>query len=55
MAKGFETLDIWKKGFELLMEIYRISSRFPKEEKYSLTNQIRDAANSVIANTWPVK
>lgn len=50
MAKGFYELEIWKKGYELLIEIYRITVTFPKEEKYSLTNQMRNSANSVIAN-----
>ena len=32
------------------MKIYAITATFPKEEKYGLTSQLRDAANSVIAN-----
>jgi four helix bundle protein len=32
------------------MEMYRITATFPPEEKYGLTRQLRDAANSVIAN-----
>jgi len=50
MAKGFYDLNIWKKGYALLMEIYKITATFPKEEKYGLSRQMRDAANSVIAN-----
>ncbi len=50
MAKGFYELNIWKKGYALLMEIYKITATFPKEEKYGLSRQMRDAANSVIAN-----
>jgi four helix bundle protein len=50
IAKGSYELNIWKKGFELLMKIYAITATFPKEEKYGLTSQLRDAANSVIAN-----
>jgi four helix bundle protein len=50
MPKGFYDLNIWKKGYALLMEIYKITVTFPKEEKYGLTRQMRDAANSVIAN-----
>lgn len=50
MAKGFYELNIWKKGYALLMEIYKITTSFPKEEKYGLTSQMRDSANSVIAN-----
>lgn len=43
-------MNIWKKGYALLMEIYKITATFPKEERYSLVAQMRDAANSVIAN-----
>jgi len=50
MAKGFYDLNIWKKGYALLMEIYKITATFPKEEKYGLTTQLRDSGNSVIAN-----
>ena len=50
MAKGFCELNIWKKGYALLMEIYRITGRFPKEERYGLSAQMRNSANSVIAN-----
>jgi len=50
MAGGFYDLNIWKKAYALLMEIYRITAAFPKEEKYGLVAQMRDAANSVIAN-----
>ena len=50
MAGSFYDLNIWKKGYALLMEIYKITATFPKEEKYGLTAQLRDAANSVIAN-----
>jgi four helix bundle protein len=50
MAKGFDELNIWKKGYALLMEIYKITATFPKEEKYGLTAQLRDSGNSVIAN-----
>ena len=50
MAVGFYELNIWKNGYELLMEIYKITATFPQEEKYGLTRQMRNSANSVIAN-----
>jgi four helix bundle protein len=50
MASGFYDLNIWKKGYALLMEIYKITATFPKEEKYGLSRQMRDSSNSVIAN-----
>jgi len=50
MARGFYDLNIWKKGYALLMGIYKITAAFPKEEKYGLASQMRDSANSVISN-----
>lgn len=50
MAKGFWELNIWKKGYELLLEVYQVTGSYPKEEKYGLTTDTRRAANSIIAN-----
>jgi four helix bundle protein len=50
MAKGFYELNIWKKDYVLLMEIYKITATFPKEEKYGLVAQLRNSGNSIIAN-----
>jgi four helix bundle protein len=47
---NFKDLLIYKKSFELSMEIFEISKRFPIEEKYSLTDQIRKCSRSVCAN-----
>jgi len=38
---------VYKLAFELAMEIYEISKKFPKEETYSLTDQIRRSSRSV--------
>lgn len=46
----FKELLAYKKSFELAMEIFEISKSFPKEEKYSLTDQIRRSSRSVAAN-----
>lgn len=40
----------YQKGFKLSMEIFQITKRFPSEEKYSLTDQIRRCSRSVCAN-----
>ena len=48
--KNFRELTIWVKGYELTLEIYRITSRFPKDEGYGLTAQIRRAGVSIPAN-----
>ena len=57
MAKirHFRELDVYRMAFELAIEIYHLSRRFPREEIYSLTDQIRRAARSVcynIAEAW---
>ena len=40
----------YQEGFGLAMEIFKISKRFPSEERYSLTDQIRRPSRSVCAN-----
>jgi four helix bundle protein len=47
---GFKDLIVYQKAFSLAMEIFEISKRFPKEEKYSLTDQIRRSSRSVCSN-----
>ena len=46
----FKDLLAYQKSFELAMAIFEISKSFPKEEKYSLTDQIRRSSRSVPAN-----
>ncbi len=46
----FKDLLAYKKGFDLSMLIFDISKSFPKEETYSLTDQIRRSSRSVCAN-----
>jgi len=47
---AFRKLKAYQKGFELAMEIFEISKSFPKEETYSLTDQIRRSSRSVCLN-----
>ena len=49
-AQGFKDLRVYQLAFRLAMEIFQASKSFPKEEKYSLTDQIRRASRSVAAN-----
>ena len=46
----YKDLQFYKKAFKLAMRIHEISKRFPKEERYSLTDQIRKSSRSVCAN-----
>ncbi len=48
-------LEVYKLAFKAAMSIFQISKRFPKEERYSLTDQIRRSSRSVcsgIAEAW---
>jgi four helix bundle protein len=49
--RSHRDLDVCKRAFAMAMEIFELSKKFPKEEKYSLTDQIRRASRSVSANT----
>ncbi len=46
----FHDLAAYQIAFQLALEIYLLSKSFPKEEKYSLTDQIRRSSRSVCAN-----
>lgn len=51
MAAGtFRDLTAYKKAFALAMDIFTLSKKFPAEEKYSLTDQIRRSSRSVCSN-----
>lgn len=45
--KTFRELTAYRKAFDLAMMIYKVTKRFPPEEKYSLTDQIRRSSRSV--------
>ena len=47
---SFRDLIVYQKAYKLAMEIFEISKDFPKEEKYSLTDQIRRSSRSVTSN-----
>ncbi len=54
--QGFKDLIVYQKAFKLAMEIFHVTKDFPKEEKYSLTDQIRRSSRSVgsnISEAWP--
>ncbi len=46
----FKKLLAYQKAFDLAMDIFEISKSFPKEERYSLTDQIRRSSRSICAN-----
>ncbi len=48
--KHFIDLDAWKVNHELTLLIYKITKKFPKDEKFGLIDQLRRAASSITAN-----
>jgi four helix bundle protein len=50
MSKPHKKLVAWQKSMELVEQLYKITSAFPREEIYGLTSQIRRAAVSVPSN-----
>jgi four helix bundle protein len=46
----FRDLNVYKKGLDMVKEVYAVSKRFPKEEIFGLTNQFRRATTSVVLN-----
>src|SRR5437762_299514 len=45
-----QDLDVYKRSFQAAMQIFEVSKQFPKEETYSLTDQIRRSSRSVCAS-----
>jgi len=55
MIQSHEELDVYRLAFEAAMRVFEMSKRFPREETYSLTDQIRRSSRSVcgnIAEAW---
>ena len=49
-ASNFRELKVWQKAHALVLEIYKLTKTFPKEELYGLTSQLRRSGFSVPAN-----
>ena len=49
-GRNYTDLVAWQKSMDLAQELYRATARFPKEEMYGLTSQLRRAAVSVPSN-----
>jgi four helix bundle protein len=50
MLQGHRDLKVYQLAYRLAMEIFHLSKHFPREELYSLTDQIRRSSRSVAAN-----
>jgi four helix bundle protein len=47
---SFEDLIVWQRALDLSVEVYKLAAKFPKDEIYGLTSQIKRASNSVSLN-----
>ena len=50
MEKPHYRLNCWKDSFKLSVELYKITRKFPSDEKFGITSQIRRAATSIPVN-----
>jgi four helix bundle protein len=50
IIRNFRELNVYKRAFELQQQLFKISKDFPREEKYSLTDQLRRSSRSIGAN-----
>jgi len=50
MTGSFKDLKVYQLAFDAAREIFKVSKKFPKEETYSLTDQVRRSSRSVCAN-----
>jgi len=50
MLKNYKELKAWQKSYELCLQIYRTTAKFPKEELYGLISQIRRSPVLILFN-----
>ncbi len=50
MPQNFHDLTVWQRAIDLTVCIYKLTQKFPKEETYGLTSQLRRASVSVASN-----
>lgn len=48
--KTYQDLIVWKKSIDLVVDIYKLTENFPKEEIYGITSQIKRSAVSIPSN-----
>ena len=50
MIKTFRDLNVWRKSHDLVINVYKLTKNFPKEEKFGLVTQLRRSAVSMPTN-----
>lgn len=49
-TRSFRDLLVWQKAHQLVLKVYDVTKKFPKEEIYGLTNQVRRSSGSIPTN-----
>jgi len=52
---SYKDLDLWKVSMDLVIDVYKMTEKFPKSEIYGLASQIQRAIVSIPSNIHPVK
>ena len=50
MVQDYKQLKIWQRSFQLAVEVYKLTNKFPKHERYNLISQLRRAVTSISSN-----
>ena len=50
MIAPFERLRVWQLSFDLVLDVYRVTAKFPPTERYGLSSQLRRAATAIPTN-----
>ena len=48
--EDFTKMPVWQTGFQLVLDIYKMTKRVPSDERFGLISDIRRAANSIVHN-----
>lgn len=48
--KDFTQMPVWQKAIHLLVDVYKLTKKFPKEELYGMVSDIHRSSNSVVHN-----
>jgi four helix bundle protein len=48
--ENFTQMPVWKKALDLMLQVYQITKRFPPDERFCLTSDMRRSANSIVHN-----
>jgi four helix bundle protein len=55
MGRNWSELVVWQESHQIVLDVYDLTKKFPKEEMYGLVSQIRRAAVSIPANIKAVR